>query len=219
MNKRRILRSLIIIVTALSLSALIAWGQIQTYRASAPMKTSAATTLKAPASREAAVAGMQVGGPFTLTDHAGEVFTEENLRGRYVLLYFGFTYCPAICPTELQKMTVALNQAGEALAGQILPVFITVDPERDTQDVMKNYVAQFYPGMVGLTGTPEQVATALKAYKIYARKVEDPALSEYTMDHSSYIYFLDPEGGLIGIYGTNSKPSEITAAIRANVSP
>ena len=213
MNKRRLIRSLVIIVSAFSLSALIAWGQIQTYKSTAPVKT-----LKNPEMQASNVAGMQVGGPFTLTDHRGQKFTEQDLRGRYALIYFGFTFCPAICPTELQKMTVALNQVGP-LADKIQPVFITIDPERDTQAVMASYVAQFYPALTGLTGTPEDIANVLKAYKIYARKVHDPAMNDYTMDHSSYIYFLDPEGGLIGIYGTNSKPSEIAAAIRANIQP
>lgn len=213
--KRRAMISALLIAAALLLSALIAWVQVQTYRASLP----AIVAVTAPETATTqSVAGMQVGGPFTLTDHTGKAFTEQDLRGHYALLYFGFTFCPAICPTELHKMTVALNQAGE-LAYEILPVFITVDPERDTQDVMKAYVAQFYPGMIGLTGTKEQIDQTLKAYKVYARKVADPALSDYTMDHSSYIYFLDPQGALIGIYGINSTPSEIAAAIKAHIKP
>lgn len=215
MNKRRILISLFILVAALGLSALVAWVQVQSYRAGMP----AITTLKQSATTmPPGVAGMEVGGDFTLTDHTGKIFTEADLHGRYALVYFGFTYCPAICPTELQKMTIALNQSG-ALADQILPVFITVDPQRDTQDVMAAYVDQFYPTLIGLTGTQEQIAQTLKAYKIYARKVEDAALSDYTMDHSSYIYFLDPQGALIGIYGINTAPSDITAAIKAHIRP
>lgn len=208
MNKKRILRSLLILVAALGISALIAFVQIEAYKNTAPVKSGAT------------VAGAPVGGPFTLTDHKGNPFTDQDLRGKYALIYFGFTSCPAICPTELQKMNVALTQAG-ALAEQIQPVFITVDPERDTQSVMANYVPQFHPNLIGLTGTPEQIQAALKAYKIYARKVEDPALTEYTMDHSSYIYFLDPAGNLLGLYGVSSTPSEIVAAINAaiNITP
>ncbi len=205
MNKKRILRSLLILVAALGISALIAFVQIESYkRTQQPAAVTKTTT----------VAGAPVGGPFNLTDHMGRPFTDQNLRGKYALIYFGFTYCPAICPAELQKMNVALTQSGVAM-DKIQPVFITVDPERDTQKVMANYVTQFNPALIGLTGTPEQIQDVLKAYKIYARKVEDPALSDYTMDHSSYIYFLDPEGNLLGLYGVSSTPSEIAAAIKA----
>lgn len=206
MSKKRILRSLLILVTALGISALIAFVQIESYKKTVPAGSSSG--------RAATVAGTPVGGPFTLTDHKGQPFTDQNLRGKYALLYFGFTYCPAICPAELQKMNVALTQSGVA-TDKIQPVFITVDPERDTQDVLAKYVTQFNPALIGLTGTPEQIQAVLKAYKIYARKVEDPALSDYTMDHSSYIYFLDPDGNLLGLFGVSSTPSEIAAAIRA----
>lgn len=203
MNKKRILRSLLILVAALGISALIAFIQIESYKRTQPSATNATT-----------VAGAPIGGPFTLTDHKGLIFTNQDLRGKYALIYFGFTYCPAICPAELQKMNVALTQSGVA-TDKIQPVFITVDPERDTQDVLAKYVTQFNPALIGLTGTPEQIQAVLKAYKIYARKVEDPALSDYTMDHSSYIYFLDPDGNLLGLFGVSSTPSEIAAAIRA----
>ena len=204
MNKKRIIRSLLIIVAALGFSALIAFLQIEAYKKTAPSPN--AQTIK--------VAGAPVGGPFTLTDHKGHPFTDQDLRGKYALIYFGFTSCAAICPAELQKMNVALTRSG-ALADQIQPVFITVDPARDTQSVLANYVAQFHPALIGLTGTEEQIQAVLKAYKIYARKVEDPAFSDYTMDHSSYIYFLDPAGNLLGLYGASSTPSEIEAAIKA----
>lgn len=213
MNKRRILRSVIIIVVALAVSALIAWVQVQGYK-----KTTMRPASPTIQTKTTPVTGVKVGGPFTLTDHTGKVFTDKNLRGQYAMIYFGFTFCPAICPTELQKMTVALNQAGP-LADKIQPVFITIDPERDTQSVMASYVAQFHPRLTGLTGTPEQIEKVLKAYRIYARKVTDPAMNDYTMDHSSYIYFLNPAGDVIGLYGANSKPSEITEAIRQNIAP
>lgn len=203
MTKKRIIRTALILLAALGFSALIAWVQVNGVK-----------TTHAPATKT--VAGSSVGGPFTLTDHHGKPFTDANLRGQYTLIYFGFTFCPAICPTELQKMTVALKQAG-ARADKILPVFITIDPDRDTQDVMAKYVAQFRDTMVGLTGTKAQIDAVLKAYHIYARKVQDPAMTEYTMDHSSYIYFMDPDGALIGIYGVNSTPSEIVAAIEGAI--
>jgi protein SCO1/2 len=213
MNKKRILRTVLIIVAALGFSAAIAWFQVNGDQASPQRAVTVLSDKPKGTATQNSVAGMSVGGPFTLTDHRGQNFTEANLRGQHSLIYFGFTFCPAICPTELQKMTAALKQAGP-LADKILPVFITVDPDRDTQENMAAYVAQFDDSMVGLTGTQAQIDTVLKAYHIYARKVQDPAMTEYTMDHSSYIYFMDPAGGLIGIYGVNSTPAEIAAAIR-----
>lgn len=213
MNKKRILRSALILVAALGFSAAVAWVQVNGYRTSQGPAIQVLSDQTNTSKPEKAVAGTSVGGPFTLTDHRGNVFTDANLRGQYTLIYFGFTFCPAICPTELQKMTAALKQAAPA-SDKILPVFITIDPDRDTQDVMAKYVAQFRDNMVGLTGTQAQIDVVLKAYHIYARKVQDPAMTEYTMDHSSYIYFMGPDGDLIGIYGVNSTPSEISSAIR-----
>ncbi|PZO82755.1 MAG: SCO family protein [Micavibrio aeruginosavorus] len=139
------------------------------------------------------------GGPFTLTDQNGKTVTEKDLTGSYRLMYFGFTYCPAICPTELSKISAALKQMGSK-GDQVVPVFVTVDPERDTVQAMKNYTALFHPSLIGLTGTPEQIKDMLKAYKIYAAKVQDPQMSDYTMDHSSFIYLLAPDDRLLHIF-------------------
>src|SRR5688500_10909536 len=109
-----------------------------------------------------------IGGPFTLIDGKGNTFTEANLKGRHSLLFFGFTHCPDICPLTLQVMTDAIEQAG--LAGErVTPVFVTVDPERDTVEMVGSYVGAFHPRFVGLTGTPDQVAAATKAYRVFAR--------------------------------------------------
>ncbi len=139
------------------------------------------------------------GGPIDLTDHTGKAFDEGAFAGKYRLIYFGFTYCPAICPTELSKITTVLNALGDK-AKTIQPLFITVDPERDTVEKMKGYVTLFHPSLIGLTGTPAQIKATLKNYKIYAAKVEDPAMSDYTMDHSSFIYFIAPDGRLLHIF-------------------
>ncbi len=196
--KNSILRVVLIAVIGLGISALIVMAQVQ----SPPVA----------GKKSVPVAGSSVGGPFTLTDHTGKTVTEKNFAGRYLLIYFGFTSCPAICPTELQKINQALKQLGP-IADKIQPLFVTIDPERDTQEVMKNYVAQFNPRLIGLTGTVEQVDDALKAYKIYARKVKDPAMTDYTMDHSSYIYFMSPDGQLLSLYGVDSTPADIIADI------
>ena len=135
-----------------------------------------------------------VGGPFRLTNHLGQTVTEADFRGKYMLVFFGFTFCPDICPTELQVMTHALETMG-ASGTRITPVFVTIDPERDTPDVMKAYVENFGPNLVGLTGTPEEIAAMAKAYRVYYRKSGDSA--DYLMDHSSVIYLMDPDGRFV----------------------
>jgi len=139
------------------------------------------------------------GGPFTLTDHTGKDVTEKDFTGKYRLIYFGFTFCPAICPTELSKITSTLKILGDQ-GDMILPIFITVDPERDTPEKMKDYISLFHPSIVGLSGTPEQIKRALKEYKIYAARREEPGMTEYTMDHSSFIYFIGPDDRLLHIF-------------------
>ncbi len=135
-----------------------------------------------------------VGGPFTLVDHTGKTVTDKDFRGRYMLVYFGFTNCPDICPSGLQVMAAALDKAG-AKADQVTPIFITVDPERDTPEQLASYVSSFHPRLVGLTGSPEQVTAALKAYRVYAKKVEDPkSTAGFTFDHTSIIYLMDRDG-------------------------
>lgn len=155
-----------------------------------------------------AVTGDAFGGPFTLTDHNGKTVTDKDFTGKYRLIYFGFTFCPAICPTELSKITAALKAMGPE-GEKILPVFVTVDPERDTAEKMKSYVSLFHPRLVGLTGTPEQIKAMLKEYKIYANKVQDPQMSEYTMDHSSFIYFMAPDDRLLRIFKVDDTADDI----------
>jgi cytochrome oxidase Cu insertion factor (SCO1/SenC/PrrC family) len=113
-----------------------------------------------------------IGGPFTLVNQDGKTVTEKDFLGRYMLVFFGYTYCPDICPTELQVMTAALEQMGED-AKKIQPVFVSIDPERDTPEVVKSYVENFGSGLVGLTGAPEQVAQAAKAYRVYYAKAAE----------------------------------------------
>jgi protein SCO1/2 len=124
-----------------------------------------------------------------------------------MLVYFGFTYCPDVCPSGLQVMSAALDQAGSK-ADQITPILITVDPQRDTPEQLAQYVPSFHPRLVGLTGSPDQVAAALKAYRVYAKKVEDPKSSAgYTYDHSSIIYLMDRQGNYVAHF-THATPVE-----------
>ncbi|MCI5049262.1 MAG: SCO family protein [Rickettsiales bacterium] len=135
-----------------------------------------------------------IGGDFSLTDHHGKPFTNKDLEGKYSLVYFGFTYCPDICPTSLLVVSNALEQIGD-LAEQFQPVFITVDPERDTVETLKLYVSNFHSSFIGLTGTTKQVKVAANAYKVYFAKVEqkDSALG-YMVDHSGYLFLMNKKG-------------------------
>jgi protein SCO1/2 len=135
-----------------------------------------------------------IGGPFVLTDQNGKQVTDKDFRGRFMLVYFGFTFCPDVCPSALQVMAAALDKLGPK-AAKITPIFITIDPERDTPDKMAQYVQSFDPRLVGLTGSPDEIAAVTKEYRVYAKKVDDPkSTAGYTMDHSSIIYVMGPDG-------------------------
>jgi protein SCO1/2 len=135
-----------------------------------------------------------IGGPFELTDHTGKRVTDQDFRGRYMLVFFGFTFCPDVCPSALQVMSAALEKLGPR-AERFTPVFISVDPERDTPAQLALYVQSFHPRLVGLTGTPAEIEQVVKAYRVYAKKVQDPKSSAgYTYDHSSIIYVMGPDG-------------------------
>jgi protein SCO1/2 len=135
-----------------------------------------------------------VGGPFTLTDQTGKRVTDRDFRGKFMLVYFGFTNCPDVCPTALQVMAAALDKLGPN-AERITPVLVSVDPEHDTPSVLAAYVASFHPRLVGLTGSQSEIDAIAKAYRVYVKKVPDPkSTAGYTMDHSSIIYVLGPDG-------------------------
>jgi cytochrome oxidase Cu insertion factor (SCO1/SenC/PrrC family) len=134
-----------------------------------------------------------VGGPFTLTDQTGRKVTDKDFLGKYMLVFFGYTYCPDICPTELQVMSAALDSLGPK-ADVIQPVFITIDPQRDTPEVLKQYVGNFHPRLMGLTGTPEDIASVAKTYRVFFSRVENSASDTYLMDHSTIMYLMDPQG-------------------------
>jgi protein SCO1/2 len=135
-----------------------------------------------------------IGGPFTMTDHNGRRVTEKDFLGKPVLVSFGFTFCPDVCPAQLLRISEALPLLGEK-AKDLQLVFVTVDPARDSPEALKNYLANFAPGYVGLTGSAEDVAAIARAYRVYYAKVDnagDP--QSYTMDHSSIIYLMDAKG-------------------------
>lgn len=157
--------------------------------------------------------GAQVGGGYSLIDHNGKAVSEANYSGSYKIIFFGFTYCPAVCPTELQKMTRVLDILGED-GGDIEPLFISVDPERDTPDVIRDYVMQFHPSITGLTGSRAQIDTVLESYKVYATKVESEFMDGYMMDHSAFMYLMSPDDVLITLYPTEDTAENIAKDIK-----
>ncbi len=159
-----------------------------------------------------------IGGPFLLMDAKGNAVTEASLQGHYSLVFFGFTHCPDICPLTLQIITHALEEAGPA-AENVQPVFITLDPERDTPEAMAAYVAAFHPRFVALTGTPEQVKTATQSYKVYAAKVpvkdgDGKDTGDYTVSHTGYVYLMDRDGKYLAHFDKDATAQDIAARLR-----
>ena len=156
-----------------------------------------------------------IGGPFTLVDHTGKTRHDTDFRGRHMLIYFGYTFCPDVCPTALQVMTGALDQLDPAQQKRIAPIFITVDPARDTTDHLKTYVGNFHPQLVGLTGTEKQVADAARAYRVYFAKAKDAGESpDYLMDHSSIVFLMGSDGGYISHFTHATAPEKMAEALR-----
>lgn len=156
-----------------------------------------------------------IGGPFTLVDEDGETRTEEVLEGRYSLVYFGFTQCPDFCPRELGNLAAAKAQIEAAgLSPQIL--FITIDPERDRPEMLKDFVDYFDPDILGLGGSAEQVAVAARGYRVfYQRREDEDSPGDYLMDHSLFVYLMGPDGEFIAHFSALTDPSEIAARVLA----
>jgi len=154
-----------------------------------------------------------VGGAFTLTDNTGKRATDQDFRGKYMLVFFGYTSCPDICPAGLQLMAGALEKLGPK-AAHITPIFISVDPERDTPEKLAAYVKNFDPRLVGLTGTPEEIAAVAKAYKVYYAKAPNKERpDDYTMDHTSIIYVMDPKGEFVTHFTPATNVDEMAAKL------
>jgi cytochrome oxidase Cu insertion factor (SCO1/SenC/PrrC family) len=140
-----------------------------------------------------------IGGPFKLIDHTGKTRTDAEFRGKLMLVYFGYTTCPDICPTDLMQIGLALDKLGEA-ADEVTPLFITVDPERDTTNVLASYVASFHPRLVGLTGTPEAIRAVADSYKAYYAKYLPPDGAVYLIDHTGFVYLMGRSGEYLGFF-------------------
>lgn len=165
---------------------------------------------------EQKVAGSTVGGAFSLTDHHGNAVTEKSWPGKKKLVFFGFSYCPDVCPAGLDKMTAVLEELGDS-ADQLQPLFFSTDPRRDTPERMKEYLADYDARFVGLTGTEEQVEQAKSIYKVYAAKAEGGDAENYLMNHSSYIYLMSEDDALLEIFGSSDTPETMVPKVQQHL--
>jgi protein SCO1 len=153
-----------------------------------------------------------IGGPFKLIDQNGHTVTNTNLEGKWLLVYFGYTHCPDACPTALNNMALALSDIG-AEKNEVRPVFITIDPQRDTAPVMKDYVSAFDAPILALTGSDTAIAQAAKEYRVYYAKHPEPG-GDYSMDHTSIIYVMDPKGRFTASFSGEDPPDQIAARLK-----
>lgn len=152
-----------------------------------------------------------VGGPFELVDANGRTVTDASFRGKWMLVFFGYMYCPDVCPTTLNTIAEALDQLGPS-ARDVQPIFISFDPQRDTPGDLAEYTAAFDRRILGLTGSPEQVAAVARAYKVYYKKVGEG--DDYTMDHSAMIYLIGPRGRYVARFSHHSRPARMAAKLK-----
>jgi cytochrome oxidase Cu insertion factor (SCO1/SenC/PrrC family) len=153
-----------------------------------------------------------VGGPFTLTDHMGRTRSDSEFRGQLMIVYFGYTFCPDVCPADLMAITQALDALGPS-AKSIQPIFITVDPERDSK-VLAEYVRAFHMSLIGLTGSPEEIRKIANAYKAFYAKVPGERDGDYAIDHTGVIYLMGRDGEYLGFMPPQTAPEKLTEVLR-----
>jgi len=157
----------------------------------------------------------RVGGPFTLTDQTGKQRSDTDFRGKLMIVYFGYAYCPDVCPTDLMAITQALDALGPAAEG-VQPVFITIDPERDTT-LLAGYVSAFHRSLVGLTGSPDEIRKVANSYKAFYVKVQDERSRDYSIDHAGVIYLIGRNGEYLGFMPPQTNPDRLTEVLRKNL--
>ncbi|MBB4633092.1 SCO family protein [Sphingosinicella soli] len=195
-------RIALLLAAAIALVAVFAWL--------------AASKPAAPGSEEPPLAGAPIGGDFALTDQDGGRVTNDSLKGRYRLVYFGYSFCPDVCPVDVQRMAQGLKSfeaENPAAAARVQPVFVTVDPDRDTVAVLKEFVAAFHPRLIGLTGTTAEIDAAKRTYRVYAAKGEGTDSENYLMDHSAFVYLMDPDGKPITYFERDDDAAMIAAGL------
>lgn len=160
----------------------------------------------------------KIGGPFTLIDSRENTVQEKDFRGKFMLVYFGYTYCPDVCPTSLTAMAESLDILGKE-AEKITPIFITIDPERDDAEGIGDYVAAFHPRLIGLTGSTDQVKTAARAYRVFYAKVQEDETDpeDYLVDHSAYTYLMDRNGEYLAHFPHGADPLEMARRIKEHL--
>ncbi len=166
------------------------------------------------------LAGSTLGGPFTLTDQNGKRVKDSDFAGKYRLIYFGYTFCPDVCPTDvaiLSRGLAAFEAAAPAAGARVQPIFITVDPARDNAAALKAFTAAFHPRLIGLTGSPAEIDAVRKAYGIYARQVPTSDPANYLVDHFAVLYLFGPRGEPIAFLPHGSTAAEVTALLKAQV--
>ena len=194
MNSRRIL---LIVLAAAALGAL-AWWRFDAAPPPAPLADSG------------------IGGPFALIDQDGHMVTDRSWPGQYQLIYFGYTFCPDVCPLDTQKLGAALQafeKADPARAAKVQPIFITVDPARDTPPALKQFVRAFHPRLVGLTGSEAQIDAVKTAFKVYAQRAGPAGAKDYLVDHTAIIYLMAPDGTPVSFVNHDATAADITAQL------
>ncbi len=169
-----------------------------------------------PVSQTPPLAGARIGGPFTLTDQDGRRVSDTQFAGRYRLIYFGYTFCPDVCPTDLQTLMKGLSlfeKEDAPRAARIQPIFVTIDPERDTPPVLKQWVAAFHPRLIGLTGSSAEIAAVAKEYAVYYKKVETPGTGSYLMDHGRQAVLFGPGGEPLALIPQDQTPEAAAAEL------
>jgi protein SCO1/2 len=161
-----------------------------------------------------------IGGPFALTAADGTIMTERSFRGRWMLVYFGYTHCPGICPVTMTAIAEVLEKLG-SLARKLQPIFVTIDPDRDTPEAVDAFAKAFDSRIIGLTGKPAEIARVAKEYRVFFKKLPSSDADNYLMEHTSYIFLMDPEGGYVTLFTEDQTeaPDDIVARIRELVTP
>lgn len=169
-----------------------------------------------PSIEEAPLSGATIGGPFELTGTDGRTVRWSDFDGQYRIVYFGYAYCPDVCPTDVQRMSQGLRQFEQHqpdLGAKVQPIFITIDPERDDRAVVAQFVANFHPRLIGLTGTPEQIKAAADAFRVFYSKGETPESGNYLMEHSAITYLFGPDGQPIATLPTDLGADAVAAEL------
>jgi cytochrome oxidase Cu insertion factor (SCO1/SenC/PrrC family) len=157
-----------------------------------------------------------VGGPFELIDHTGKTRTDADFRGKLLIVYFGYTFCPDICPTDLMQIGLAVDKLG-ASGDEVQPLFISIDPERDTTSVLAKYVPAFHPRLIGLTGTPKQIRAVADSYKAYYAKYSPPDGAVYLIDHTGLVYLMGRSGEYLGFFPPGTPADRMVEIIRQHL--